>query len=715
MEQGLICEIIPSAYSIRVDFSSLLAAPTKPTNLYMKEDFIDTERAQQTTYPDSDADIIASKCAVIKEFKATGLHGNEPCWYLAMGVVRHCTDGVEKCHEYSAKDPDYMEIQCSRKISQLIKNNIGPTLCETFEQFGFCENCKHKGKIILPLQLGIKTEKVDIEINLDADRAKQLIKLAPIGKVWLMNKKGLYRLVDDEPVLLSDILFFITDLICEDFADETVLTAVITAFPKDKKRKSFKLPFKYLAEPAKLLAEFYARSIFPNRKWLKEYLVDYFGRLGHIVPYKTINSLGWQRDDSFIYNSEGKGYSTKTTELMYVLDKKMVGFVGGFEQKGSLEDWQAGIKLYCKDDIFMPHIFSLLCSLGAPLLTFTTAKGFILSLQGTSGSGKTLSHKYALSIWGNPESAGVIGTKDTHTARVGRMSAIKNLPLRMDEITTLAPAQLSGLIYELVNGRGRARATIDGSLSSTATDWQTVTLVTTNRPLLDNEMCILSEAERCRILELEVITPRDIIEVGKTIDNCMNNNYGIVGPTFMRQVVKHKQKVIDMISRYYDVFQYQLKEDKRFWATCGAVAFAAASVANHLKLFKLDIDRCIKWFFNVLKQQSALQKEAIIESRGFETREEFISALRDSINNAILKIDENGQPAYELNQPVKGRQLTVGKRTFLYVRTDIFKEFIRDHYTDSIDKVRRDLGIAKSKMKRFGNVVVRCYELELEN
>jgi hypothetical protein len=710
-----VCDIacekeLLSTDSFKAEFLNIETAVT-----YSEEDFEDTDRAATTNYPDSDADIVASKCAVIKEFKATGLHGSEPCWYYALGIVRHCVNGIDKCHEFSAKDKDYKERETTKKINQQISNDVGPPLCETFKQFGMCSKCKHK--VVTPLQLGIFTEMpvVEDEADFDSKRTQQLIDLAPAGKTWIINSSGIYRNFEDEQVLVCDMPFYITDLICEDFSDETVLTAVITTFPADRKKTSFKLPYKYLSELTKLLGEFYARAIFPVRKHIKDFLIAYFNNLKHIIPYKTINSLGWQQDNSFIYNSKGEGYSTKTKKILYVLDRKMAGFTQGFETKGNLKAWQQGIIAYQKDAIFMPYLFSMFCSLGAPLLAYTTAKGCVVSLQGPSGCGKTLSHKFALSVWGDPERAGVIGTKDTHVARVGRMSAVRNLPLRLDEITTVAPAQLSGMIYELVNGRGRSRANIDGSLSSTAAEWQTITLITTNYPLLDNEACVLSEAERCRILELEAPMPSNIIEVGKCLDEIMHQNYGLVGPIFMKHVVRNKLKVIETISKYYDYFQYYLKEDKRFWATCGAAAFTAASIANHLNLIEIDVEDCLKWFLNTLQQQTVLQQKSLVEARGFSGREEFVTALKDSINNAILYIGEDGQPKFELNQPVKGRIASSNGKSFLYVRTDIFKDFVRANYKDSIEKVRSELGIAKSKSKRFGHSVIRCYELELSN
>ena len=86
--------------------------PTKfkfaKTNKYSKED-LKTNEVFKIDYPESHAENIANCCAFIKEFKTTGLTGNEPAWYAALEVIIHCADGEEKCHEFSSVAPDYDE------------------------------------------------------------------------------------------------------------------------------------------------------------------------------------------------------------------------------------------------------------------------------------------------------------------------------------------------------------------------------------------------------------------------------------------------------------------------------------------------------------------------------------------------------------------------------------------------------------------------------
>lgn len=694
---------------------------------YSKEDLEANSDLTRLNFMDSDAASVAKGCVVIKQFKETGWHDSEPAWHFSLGCVRHCVDGEKHCHEYSAQDPNYQEAETRQKLINLAVNDVGPTLCETFEQFGLCDKCAHRGRIKTPLQLGVVVTPIentlqDLETNKEKNRAQQLIDLAP-SENWRIGREGIFKITDDgTPILLSDLPFYVINLVCEDFLDDTVLTAVIRIFLKNQSYKDFKLPYRYLAEEIKLLGEFCGRGVFPkSKKYLKEYLQLYFSNLRdeNIIPHKAINGLGWQADNSFVYSTSGEGISKKGQTSAYITDRKMRGYAGGFVTRGTLEAWGEIIKIYNSDAAYMPHLFSMLCSIGSPLLPFTAAKGIMLSLQGMTGSGKTLAHKVSMGIWGNPAIAGILGTRDSATAMIGRMAAIRHLPVRLDEATAVNPKDLSNLVYELVNGRGRSRAARDGSLSNTNAEWQTLILVTTNKPMLENDLSVISEAERCRILELDMQMPDNIGEYGKIIGDIMEKNYGVVGRPFIRAVTAYREKVIELLDKQYAKYQQMVDSDKRFWASCGAIAFTAAKICKNLKLLDIDIAECEKWFIQTIKDQVVTQKEFIRDLRGFETLEEMAAALKDYLSGHLL-VMRGGDIIQEPGKEIKGRIVKEYKGSNnqsvkLYVRAKVFKEFIKQFYMDSIRKIREEWGIAEAKTYLLGGEYVKCYMFELKN
>jgi len=684
---------------------------------YDKNDFNLNNTLQQLNFLKSDINNVAEKCAFIEEFKKTGHHDNEPAWHFSLSIARLCVDGIEYAHQFSAQDSAYKQRETDYKLNNLITKDIGPALCTTLEQFGYCKNCPHKGKIKSPIQLGLVTTPIKnicegLEDKKEKDRAKELIALAPTVD-WVVGQEGIYRIVEETLVLVCIVPFYIVDLLCEDFNDETLITAVIRAY-RGKNIETFKLPLRYVAEDRKLLAEFNGRRIFPaNKKFLKEYIATYIMRMNKIDPQRSIVSLGWQKNDSFVYNSAGDCISKNGDFINCVLDHKMVGYASGFEKKGKLDEWVKGIELL-KGDVFQPHLFSVFCSFGAPLLAYTSAKGFVLSLQGSSGSGKTLAHKYALSVWGNPDVAGCLGTYDTHKAVLGRLAVAKNLPLRLDEATLLKPQQLNGLIYELVNGRGRSRATMDGSLANTASEWQTMTFMTTNRPILENDVAIVSEAERCRVLELTVDMPADIVSIGRRLGAIMETNYGIAGKVFIKYLILHKQYAIDLLNEYQTQLQQFAEDDKRFWVTCGATALVAAQLLNDMQMIDIKLETLKDWFTQTLKTQCINNENNIVAARGFKTREEFIHALYDSLGGCLLVLNPNFVTIEKPNREIKGRVVQISDReSFLYTSAPVIREFIKKHFVASYEKVLEDFQIELTKVRRFGLATVRCHEFKL--
>jgi hypothetical protein len=84
--------IIKSILSEYIREDGVLKAETT----YTKEEIKENSILSELDYPESNAENIASKCAFINEFKTSGFFGNEPAWYAALGVVRHCIDGESK-------------------------------------------------------------------------------------------------------------------------------------------------------------------------------------------------------------------------------------------------------------------------------------------------------------------------------------------------------------------------------------------------------------------------------------------------------------------------------------------------------------------------------------------------------------------------------------------------------------------------------------------
>lgn len=688
---------------------------------FKREDFNLNLTVSELNYLESDANKIAKKCAIIREFKENGLDSSEPLWHQALSVVVRCKDGAELAHEFSSKSPRYNKDETQQKLDRLISNDIGPCLCETFKRLDdtFCSACPHYAKIKSSIQLGaivkpLKLNIDDLEDKNQKKRAEKFIKKVPAGDGWDVGEGGIYRYVDEVPVIVSKTPFYIIDKVCEDMSDATVITILIRAIT-DIGDVTFKVPLKYLADDKKLISEFNSRSIFPfNKKHFNHYLTTYCQNISHIKPIKAINSLGWQEDGSFVFNGDGDAIAKNGKPTTHILDNSASSYLLKFVSKGSLEEWCKAADVFTKDASYFPHLLSLLCSLGTPLLRDSDISGFILCLQGETGTGKTFSHEFAASAWGLPKEVGMLGLRDTVPSSLGSASCINNLPLRIDEITKSATSIVSGLIYELVNGRGRKRAKKDGSCASTAYRWQTITLFTSNRPLLEHSVLDLTEAERYRMLELYVPMPKDIKKCTAEIGRIMKDNYGLAGKAVVSYIIKNEKYVKQVMEFYRKKFQALTDETKRFWVSGFAIAFTVAKIASKIGLFEVDIKSMFKWASEILKEQTAINQTFIKDLRGFENREEFIGALYDSLSGHIERITPDESV---LNNPIKDIRARVkyidDTTDMLYVRAPVINEFIKLHFNEGVQKVKQLLDINEPTTIRLGKITARMYQFKM--
>ena len=119
-------------------------------------------------YPDSDAEAVARNCAAVREFRDSGGNIPEPHWHRAIGVVKFCTDGEAKIHEWSEGYEGYSQIETQDKIDEW---SVGPTSCvEMDRHVGCMADCPFADKCKFPLQLGFTEEAESVaEPTVDAD------------------------------------------------------------------------------------------------------------------------------------------------------------------------------------------------------------------------------------------------------------------------------------------------------------------------------------------------------------------------------------------------------------------------------------------------------------------------------------------------------------------------------------------------------------------
>lgn len=111
-------------------------------------------RARATIDADASATTIASVCEQLRLLRDAGSAFSEPHWYACANVLKHCRDGRECWHEWSAIDPRYNADEADAKFMHAIGSGTGPATCAQFAGLhpDGCAGCRFNGRITTPLQ-----------------------------------------------------------------------------------------------------------------------------------------------------------------------------------------------------------------------------------------------------------------------------------------------------------------------------------------------------------------------------------------------------------------------------------------------------------------------------------------------------------------------------------------------------------------------------------
>ena len=145
------------------------------------------------------------------------------------------------------------------------------------------------------------------------------------------------------------------------------------------------------------------------------------------------------------------------------------------------------------------------------------------------------------SIWGNPAKGKLLSSLDSTKVASERLcNFLRNMPLILDElqITKTKYKTYDTLIYELTEGKGRDRGTVDGGLTET-TEWDNIIIVSGEEPITNSSS---KEGVKNRVIEIE--ENEKIVENGNEVVNLILNNYGFAGKEFIK-IIQNKEDLFD--------------------------------------------------------------------------------------------------------------------------------------------------------------------------
>jgi hypothetical protein len=584
-------------------------------------------------------------------------------WLYMLAVMRFCKNGREAAHYISQTDSErYDPAELDRQFNSV--GTGGPILCATFKKEDPvpCEGCPWAGAVSTPIEIA-KRAGTRRAVAAPPPAALPAASAAPAlvpynGEDYrVVPGQGLYRINrpradPDQPPpeprleLINHNEFYITEV--QSDTENVKQEKRYIKFTVKSPGRNYKTVYYNVEEYAKnalptWLAQHGLMPIKPeydNYMWA--FMGSYISSLQNQVAKEQKSHFGWtvytdpltsERMDGFVAGQDmftakgpvGVGLSAKCQTM----EERE------FQRSGDLETWKAIPEMYRTLDQKEAQLF--MCgAFAAPFMAFgsATAKNLILSMwDARGGKGKSTLLQIVNSVWGHPTLMNC-SKNDTMSARFQVLSARKNLPFCMDELTTMQEQELSGLLFDIANGRERRKSHRSGADLVNTGGWETITFISSNRSVYElmKGQSAQTTAESMRVIEIPC-TFRNYAgtELGSYIEDCLyllNTNYGWAGPAFMADCFRNPQ-IFDEISDQAGQWdrKHKVSADERFWTYGLGTILAAGRLAVRYGYLNYDMDALERWALTTLLPK--------IRSKVNDSVETPVGLLSEFVNSSL--------------------------------------------------------------------------------
>lgn len=593
------------------------------SGLSFSDDFTDTSNLPERGWKQ-----LVIKCKQIREM-ATSPY---PAWMLAARTILHTTGGAGMVHALSKLGPKYDPYTTDKLISSLQGSaEYGAALCTSFQTHCAekCEGCPYKGKLKSPISLAelavpetvtmpaVKLDTVDLsggEIALGD--AEDTVEVHPFksDRFSVVPGKGVYAMLETKDgtpynACISDIEIYIHTL-CIDNTQGLVPKRTYLMRKIAPGCAPVDIPFAVEdALGANKLETWTAQcGILPlpaNKKLFFEFMNTYIASVQNNLPEVYVrNHFGW---DKWTDKATGKSYPgfivgtqmfTKDGVKPVRLDERSADISKKLGSRGTLEGWKKVPALYKTLDQKFAQL--LMCTaFGAPLMQFGrgTATNVAYNFWDINGGkGKSSILKAIASVWGDPQQM-LMGRTDTTSARFQHFAVFRNLPVLIDEITGMRDSDAATLLYDIVNGREKARSTVSGTGLAQSGHWDTIAIFTANQSMYEalkdyraqtSATCMRVIEAVCDFKDYSNTAMQTVINEAMT---AARDNYGLAGQAFIRFLMT-QPKATDIVAQSAERFatKYAKASDERFWLYGMAIPLYAGRIAKALGLIDYDMD-----------------------------------------------------------------------------------------------------------------------------
>jgi hypothetical protein len=238
-------------------------------------------------------------------------------------------------------------------------------------------------------------------------------------------------------------------------------------------------------------------------------------------------------------------------------------------------------------------------------------------------------------------------TEDNATvnARYARLGTYGNIPMLIDEVTNVEPAELSKFAYSVSLGQEKERLTVgkgsSGVRFADAQTWALCLFLTANKDMHATMASHQSntQAEAVRLIQIKIdrydIPKLKMSEV-EAAKKQMEMNQGAAGDLFLRYVTANLDDVMRRMTRWGVRLEDDMPDIKyRFYRNHAICGFTAIEICNELGITKFDIEKLYEF-----TQQLFVELAVSVKEQNTVTPEDALSRMLNDLSPRILVTTE---------------------------------------------------------------------------
>ena len=533
------------------------------------------------------------------QYDAAGQPVTEPMWRASLGIAKFADDVEDAVIRLSGNHPDFDLDANMRKLDGW--KGTGPTLCDTFEKMcpSGCEGCPFRGQITTPAHLTPgKSEIVMTNPETNTPVEVTLPKRYSVkGGALMYTPPGA-----DDPVFVSPYVMHVMARFMNMNENHQTIK-IMVKFPLEGERIIDMNVLDIANGGSEFVKALALRQVYisGDPRLLRTYLMTYLQDLQKSTPMDLYyQHFGWQNNGTFLGSNGSIGDNEQDAGLVHY-DGPIKDYESAVAAKGDLEVWKKLTKLFSQPKAKY-HGLVFLMMAGSPLMAGSgLASALVNSYSKESGSGKTITARMGLSVWGKPSKL-MRTVNDTDNALYKHFGVMHSLGAYIDEVTTMDSERLRAFAFTLQEGRERDRVKQSADGFRDKVTWMMPIFSSSNRDAYDVlGMRYSSEAEKLRVLQFNfeklAVFDKPGVNVGYEMSRLLEENYGLVGPLIVEEILKRggPSAVFDRAyRRFFDRYEFNFTGPERFYQAMMVLADAIGEILTDLRLIQFDYRSAVR-------------------------------------------------------------------------------------------------------------------------